>query len=87
MDSLTSCDDEDGTEKTCNGKMFLNCLFENPKNLPDYDELADFLECKTGKNYSKWLTDRQKYRYRKYKKKLELRKTKMKKKRTFVKKH
>ncbi|QCE07709.1 hypothetical protein DEO72_LG9g2729 [Vigna unguiculata] len=77
-DSFTSCNDENGTEKTCDGEMFLNCILGNPKKLSDYDELADFLECRTGKNYSKWLNRREIYRDRRYQKKLELGKTKKK---------
>jgi len=75
-DSFTSCNDKDGTEKACNGEMFLNSILEDPKKLSDYDELADFLECKTGKNYSKWLNGREIFRGRRYKKKLELKKPK-----------
>ncbi|CAJ1976555.1 unnamed protein product [Sphenostylis stenocarpa] len=74
-DSFTSYN-EDATEKTCNGEMFLNCILGDPKKLYDYDELADFLECKTGKDYSKWLNGREVYRNRRYQKKQELRKTK-----------
>uniref|UniRef100_K7N4L0 DUF7812 domain-containing protein n=1 Tax=Glycine max TaxID=3847 RepID=K7N4L0_SOYBN len=70
----------DGTAKTCNGEMFLNCILEDPKKLSDYDDLADFLECKTGKNYSKWLNGREVYTNRRYQKKIDLRK---KKKETF----
>lgn len=60
--------------------MFLNCILEDPKKLSDYDDLADFLECKTGKNYSKWLNGREVYRNRRYQRKIDLRK---KKKETF----
>ena len=76
--SFTSYNLEVGTEKSCNGGMFLNCIIEDPKKLSDYDELADFLECKTGKNYSKWLNDREIYRNRRYQKKIDLRKNKKK---------
>ncbi|KAH1191675.1 hypothetical protein GmHk_20G058877 [Glycine max] len=78
--SFTSYNLEDGTAKTCNGEMFLNCILEDPKKLSDYDDLADFLECKTGKNYSKWLNGREVYTNRRYQKKIDLRK---KKKETF----
>ncbi|BAT94669.1 uncharacterized protein HKW66_Vig0189940 [Vigna angularis] len=74
-DSFTSCNDDNETKKTCNGEMFLNCILGDPKKLSDYDELADFLECKTGKNYSKWMNRREIYRDKRYQKKLELRKT------------
>ena len=60
--------------------MFLNCILEDPKKVSDYDDLADFLECKTGKNYSKWLNGREVYRNRRYQRKIDLRK---KKKETF----
>ncbi|KAK7391605.1 hypothetical protein VNO78_20022 [Psophocarpus tetragonolobus] len=75
-DSFTSCRVKDGTEKTCNGEMYLNCILKNPQNLSDYDELVDFLECKTGKNYFKWLNGREIYRKRMYQKKIDLRKKK-----------
>lgn len=78
--SFTSYNLEDGTAKSCNGEMFLNCILEDPKKLSDYDDLADFLECKTGKNYSKWLNGREVYRNRRYQRKIDLRK---KKKETF----
>lgn len=55
--------------------MFLNCILGDPKKLSDYDELADFLECKTGKNYSKWLNRREIYRDKRHQKKLKLWKT------------
>ncbi|KAL2325053.1 hypothetical protein Fmac_024111 [Flemingia macrophylla] len=73
-DSFTSYNVEDGREKTCNGEMFLNCMLGNAKKLSYYDELADFLECKTGKNYSKWLNNRQIYRQWRCQKKKDLRK-------------
>ncbi|KAG5052138.1 hypothetical protein JHK87_004336 [Glycine soja] len=78
--SFTSYNLQDGTEKTCNGEVFLNCILEDPKKVSDYDDLADFLECKTGKNYSKWLNGREVYRNRRYQRKIDLRK---KKKETF----
>jgi hypothetical protein len=56
---------EEETVETCNGKIFLNCVLDdsrNSQNLSDYDDLADFIECKQGKDYNGWLKDRQRYR-------------------------
>jgi len=56
----------DGSEETCNGKLYLDCLL--PKNVPDYGELADFIVCREEKDYTSWLNKRQIYRRRKYQK-------------------
>lgn len=69
---------KEGTEDTCNGEMFLHCIIKNPTKLSDYDELADFLECKKGEDYSSWLNRRSKYRKWKYQKLTDLRKLKKK---------
>ena len=53
---------EEETVETCNGKIFLNCVLDDSQNLSDYDDLADFIECKQGKDYNGWLKDRQRYR-------------------------
>lgn len=53
---------EEKTEETCNGKIFLNCLLEGSRKPSDLDDLADFIECKAGKDYSNWLRDRRRYR-------------------------
>ncbi|XP_062152993.1 uncharacterized protein LOC133861263 [Alnus glutinosa] len=55
---------EEETVETCNGNIFLNCVLEGSRKLSDYDDLADFIECKRGKDYSGWLKDRQRYRNR-----------------------
>lgn len=47
---------------------FLKCIGE--KSPPD--DLADFIECKEGKDYSTWLKDREKYRKWKYEKRAAL---------------
>lgn len=76
-DSGTSCNIvEYGTEETCNGEMFLDCVIEYPQKLSDYAELADFLECRTGKDYSSWLNGRRVYRRWRYQKIMEVRKIK-----------
>lgn len=56
------------TEETCNGKSFLNCFLQNREKSSSIDDLAEFIECKQGKDYSGWLKDRQKYRKWKYEK-------------------
>ncbi|KAG5544441.1 hypothetical protein RHGRI_017012 [Rhododendron griersonianum] len=53
---------EEETEETCNGKIFLKCRLENRGKPSDFDDLADFIECKRGKDYTGWLKDRQRYR-------------------------
>jgi hypothetical protein len=53
---------EEETVETCNGKIFLNCVLDDSQNLSDHDDLADFIECKQGKDYNGWLKDRQRYR-------------------------
>jgi hypothetical protein len=55
---------EEETVETCNGNIFLNCVLEGSRKLSDYDDLADFIECKRVKDYSGWLKDRQRYRNR-----------------------
>ncbi|KAI3995408.1 hypothetical protein MKX01_025618 [Papaver californicum] len=48
---------------TCKGDEYLNCKEVLGKKRPrDYDELADFVECKRGKNYSKWHKHKDKHR-------------------------
>nr|GMC91530.1 uncharacterized protein LOC109162950 isoform X1 [Ipomoea batatas]GMD95670.1 uncharacterized protein LOC109162950 isoform X1 [Ipomoea batatas]GME04011.1 uncharacterized protein LOC109162950 isoform X1 [Ipomoea batatas] len=49
-------------EETLNGEMFLRCMEPNAKKDSDFGELADFIECKQGKDYAEWLQDREKYR-------------------------
>ncbi|KAM3729508.1 hypothetical protein ACB098_12G017800 [Castanea mollissima] len=53
---------EEETVKTCNGETFLKCILGDSKNLPDFDDLADFIECKQGKDYRIWLKDKQRHR-------------------------
>lgn len=54
----------DGSEETCNGELYLDCTLS--KNVPDYDELADFIVCREEKDYSSWLNKRQIYRRQKF---------------------
>lgn len=53
---------EEETEETSNGEIFLKCLLKPDQNVPDFDDLASFIECKHGKDYSDWLKNREKYR-------------------------
>ncbi|CAK8571974.1 unnamed protein product [Lathyrus sativus] len=64
----------DGSEKTYNGEKFLDCMLH--KKEPDYVELADFHDCSKGKDYSRWLNNRKKYRNWKLQKKLKSKKIK-----------
>ncbi|XP_002530558.2 uncharacterized protein LOC8269754 [Ricinus communis] len=61
------------TEEICNGEMFLKCILGKNSKEPDFDDLADFVACKPGKDYSDWLKGREKLRQRKYKKMIKLR--------------
>lgn len=49
-------------EETLNGEIFLKCMQRNANNDSDIGDLADFIECKQGKDYAAWLQDREKYR-------------------------
>ena len=53
---------EEETEETCNGKVFLDCILEGPSKTSDCDDLADFVKCKPGKDYSSWLKDKETHR-------------------------
>uniref|UniRef100_A0A803PTH9 DUF7812 domain-containing protein n=1 Tax=Cannabis sativa TaxID=3483 RepID=A0A803PTH9_CANSA len=53
---------EEETEQSCTGKIFLQCVVENPRNTHECDDLLDFIECKEGKDYPHWLKNRSKYR-------------------------
>lgn len=53
---------EEETVKTCNGETFLKCILGDSKSLPDFDDLADFIECKREKDYRIWLKDKQRHR-------------------------
>lgn len=75
---------EEETEETSNGEIFFKCLLKEGEKMSDFDDLADFVEFKRGKDYSNWLSNR--YRYRKWKcEKMAVLKWKKKKKtwRTF----
>lgn len=47
-------------EEACNGEVYLKCVLKD--NVPDFDDLANFVACESGKDYSAWLKDREKYR-------------------------
>ncbi|XP_010250864.1 PREDICTED: uncharacterized protein LOC104592977 isoform X1 [Nelumbo nucifera] len=48
-------------EDTCNGSNFIK-IIRGGHPTSDFDDLVDFIECKQGKDYSKWLKDRERYR-------------------------
>ncbi|MCD7457880.1 hypothetical protein HAX54_036493 [Datura stramonium] len=52
---------EEEMEETINGKIFLKCRLQAGQ-VPEFDDLVDFIECKQGKDYSSWLKHRQEYR-------------------------
>lgn len=59
-------------EETCSGEVFLKNRFKELGTVPDFDELADFVECKKDKDYAAWLKDRNKYRERRLHKRAKL---------------
>lgn len=52
-------------EETCRGEMYLKMRLEGSRSVDDFDDLADFVECKKGKDYVGWLKSRDKFRERK----------------------
>ncbi|KAI3464354.1 hypothetical protein Pfo_021017 [Paulownia fortunei] len=50
------------TEETSNGEIYLKCMLKMGDNISNFDDLASFVECKQGKDYSAWLKNRQRYR-------------------------
>ncbi|XP_077218393.1 2-isopropylmalate synthase isoform X2 [Tasmannia lanceolata] len=65
--SQNSMSVEDGVEldlsiekDTCNGEVFINYHCQSRPS--DYEDLADFVVCKRGKDYSSWLKKRESYR-------------------------
>ncbi|KAF8411882.1 hypothetical protein HHK36_004440 [Tetracentron sinense] len=70
---------KDVQEDTCDGEIFIKCIKERHGKQSDFDDLADFIECKQGKDYSSWLKDRQKYRKWKCEKMTVVRKERKKK--------
>ncbi|KAB2030876.1 hypothetical protein ES319_D05G263600v1 [Gossypium barbadense] len=59
---------EENTGETCNGEIFLQCVLEGSRDSSAVADLADFIECKQGKDYSNWLRGRERYRRWKSKK-------------------
>ncbi|KAH6776610.1 hypothetical protein C2S52_014171 [Perilla frutescens var. hirtella] len=74
---------EEETEETCNGEIFLKCMPGG--NVFKFDDLVDFVECKEGKDYSHWLTNRRRFRKWRYEKMAVLKWKKNKKSRKIVK--
>ncbi|GFP81402.1 hypothetical protein PHJA_000283500 [Phtheirospermum japonicum] len=78
METVAGLEEEE-TEETSNGEIFLKCMLKTGKNVSDVDDLVDFVECKQGKDYSAWLKNR--HRFRKWRfEKLAVLKWKKKKK-------
>ncbi|EYU22808.1 hypothetical protein MIMGU_mgv1a006686mg [Erythranthe guttata] len=61
MEPVTGLEEE--TEETSNGEVFLKCVLNMGEN-NDFDDLASFVECKRGKDYSAWFKNRKRYRCR-----------------------
>ncbi|CAN6455614.1 unnamed protein product [Victoria cruziana] len=67
---FTEREDEDG-DKACNGEAFIQPILgmeEKGKRPSDYEELADFIVCKHGKDYKSWLNSRKIFRWWSYEK-------------------
>ncbi|CAA0396692.1 unnamed protein product [Arabidopsis thaliana] len=55
-------------EETCNGERFLWCMAgKGNVTKTDVDELADFIACDPGKDYSDWLKGRERFRNQRWK--------------------
>lgn len=51
-------------EESCNGESFLWCVTEKSS---DVEDLADFIACEPGKDYSDWLKGRERFRKQRWK--------------------
>lgn len=60
MESSISIEEDPG--EVCNGEIFLKCIQNGSQSSSDIDDLADFIECKPGKDYSAWLDNRKFFR-------------------------
>lgn len=56
----------------CNGEMYLNIRLKGSGKVTDFDDLADFIECKKDKDYADWLKNRDMFRERKFEKRAKL---------------
>ncbi|CAH2059985.1 unnamed protein product [Thlaspi arvense] len=55
-------------EESCNGEKFLWCVAGKGKmKSSDVEELADFIACEPGKDYSDWLKGRERFRNQRWK--------------------
>ncbi|MCL7030976.1 hypothetical protein MKW94_000846 [Papaver nudicaule] len=86
-DSLENLDlsiaEETRSNYTCNGENYLKCIFGKNKP-PDYEELADFVVCKQGKDYPKWFKNRKIFRKHRRDEKAGDRKERLKKLRAIL---
>ncbi|KAK8685933.1 hypothetical protein V6N13_124964 [Hibiscus sabdariffa] len=53
---------EESTGETCNGEIFLRCVLQGSQDSSAVADLADFIECKPGKDYCEWMKKREKFR-------------------------
>ncbi|PIN05597.1 hypothetical protein CDL12_21860 [Handroanthus impetiginosus] len=77
MEAIAGLEEE--TEETTNGEIFLKCMLKMDGGISNFDDLASFIECKQGKDYSAWLKNRERYRRWKFEKMAVLRWKKKKK--------
>lgn len=66
------------TEETCSGELYLKTRLKGSGNVTDFDDLADFVECKKDRDYVGWLTDRDKFREWKLRKRVKRKREKIK---------
>ncbi|KAJ9567508.1 hypothetical protein OSB04_003474 [Centaurea solstitialis] len=52
-------------KETCRGEVYLKMRLQGSCGVDDFDDLADFVECKKGKDYADWLKSRDKFREKK----------------------
>ncbi|KAF5732801.1 hypothetical protein HS088_TW17G00333 [Tripterygium wilfordii] len=62
QEDMESASIEEESDKSCNGESFLRCRLEGLQKLSDVSDLADFIKCQSGKDYSLWLKNREKFR-------------------------
>lgn len=63
LDSTRKIGKEQASEgDTCNGDNFLQCYLPGyQQNSAAFSDLADFIECKPGVDYSRWLKNRRRF--------------------------
>ncbi|KAF5744232.1 hypothetical protein HS088_TW08G00830 [Tripterygium wilfordii] len=61
-DDMESASIGEESDKSCNGESFLRSRLGGLQTLSDVSDLVDFIKCQSGKDYSLWLKNREKFR-------------------------